>query len=779
MIHGSDNPSFDETEIAQESNFIPIFLRLLRTIRHRKKVVLSTLYVFCLAGAAYYALSTRYFESAAKLLIVEQKQDQLSSVSDHDNSGNTMTTHRELVKSPVVIQNAIQNLSPEHRIDLQGISPRKWVDAIAKRLNARVTRKTNIIDVSYRSRHPEAAAAVVRAVIHSYLQFVDQTHKGSAGDFVEVLKTGYSERQDELDAKQQELQLFRKEIGHLAIAPDSRGVQPMVQRVANLNDAWTEAQIQRLEIQATEASVKQGLEQGEDINQHLMSIESTLGKQMLLASMGLSSQDLQLLTEQQKKLFTAQEKLQQLSSSYGPKHPHIAELKKQVVGLEQFLANYRSGAGQRFSAMGDVLSAPAVLNMLQRSVREATQKENRIFKALEEARTEATQQSDHVVQLQIMEHDVARLESHLDTLSEKIDTFDISQVHAPIRATVVREPLPNEMAVSPQLRKVVVFCFLGGLIAGCLIVYVQDILDDRFNTPEELSTQLGVPVLAIIRQLDPLEGEGMDTVHTSKMPNATETEAFRTLRTALTLGTEVSERILVSSSEPGDGKTTVAVNLAVAFANAGKRTLIIDADLRRPGLTAMLAKKGIGGVADILIGDRPVSETAAEFLHSNEVAGLDVLSAGIRCPNPAELLSGPRFAELLAWADAHYDQIVVDCPPVLAVSDAQIVGRLVDGAILVVRPDKNHRRVVMRAVDSFQATGCHLLGVVANGISSGEEGYGYGYGYGYEYGYGHDEDGGDEISMPSIAPPASPVVPIEMPSVAGPPAPPIRPRKAA
>jgi len=156
-----------------------------------------------------------------------------------------------------------------------------------------------------------------------------------------------------------------------------------------------------------------------------------------------------------------------------------------------------------------------------------------------------------------------------------------------------------------------------------------------------------------------------------------------------------------------------------------------------------------------------------------------VLPAGIRCPNPAELLSGPRFAELLAWADAHYDQILVDCPPVLAVSDAQIVGRLVDGAILVVRPDKNHRRVVMRAVDSFQATECHLLGVVANGIAPGGEGYGYGYGYGYEYGYGHDEEVAEENSVPSMAPPVPPVVSYETPEVPEAPAPPIRPRKAA
>jgi len=224
------------------------------------------------------------------------------------------------------------------------------------------------------------------------------------------------------------------------------------------------------------------------------------------------------------------------------------------------------------------------------------------------------------------------------------------------------------------------------------------------------------------------------------MPNAVETEAFRTLRTALSVGAEVCDRILISSSEPGDGKTTISANLAVAFAQAGKRTLVIDSDLRRPGFSTLLNLKGQLGVADVLASPEPPSESAPPLIHHTEVAGLDILPVGLRRPNPAELLSNKAFVELLAWADSEYDQILIDCPPVLAVSDAQIVGQLVDGAILVVRPEKNHRRSVMRAVESFQNTGCRVLGVVANGLSDGSGGYGYGYGYAYEDGYGHSTD---------------------------------------
>jgi succinoglycan biosynthesis transport protein ExoP len=204
----------------------------------------------------------------------------------------------------------------------------------------------------------------------------------------------------------------------------------------------------------------------------------------------------------------------------------------------------------------------------------------------------------------------------------------------------------------------------------------------------------------------------------------------------LALSGETAERILVSSSEPSDGKTTISANLAVAYAQAGRKTLVIDADLRKPGMSKLLNLKGKQGVADILSADQSASEAAPTLIVSTDVVGLDILPVGMRRSNPAELLSSANFAELLAWADSQYDQVLIDCPPVMAVSDAQIVGQLVDGAILVVRPAKNNRRVVIRAVESFHATGCRVLGVVANGVSEKSGGYGYGYGYGY----GHEDD---------------------------------------
>ena len=177
-------------------------------------------------------------------------------------------------------------------------------------------------------------------------------------------------------------------------------------------------------------------------------------------------------------------------------------------------------------------------------------------------------------------------------------------------------------------------------------------------------------MLAMVRKLDPLPGVGMETVHTHAMPNAVETEAFRTLRTSLSLSGTACERLLICSSEPGDGKTTVTANLSTAFAQAGKSTLVIDADLRKPGFTTLLNLKGTPGVAEIVTSELSPAEFAPQLVHHTEVEKLHVIPVGLRRPNPAELLSSQAFVELLAWADSVYDRVIVDCPPILAVSDA-------------------------------------------------------------------------------------------------------------
>ena len=266
-----------------------------------------------------------------------------------------------------------------------------------------------------------------------------------------------------------------------------------------------------------------------------------------------------------------------------------------------------------------------------------------------------------------------------------------------------------------------------GTVGGLLIIWVLDIMDDRFRTPEELKLQLETQVLSMIPRMEELEGEGFEAVMCHSKPNSKEVEAFRALRTSIEFSPQETGRLVCTSTEPGDGKTTVSSNLAVAFAQSGKRTLLIDADMRRPGLSTLLGLRDDTGLSKILRATDDLEGSIEKNLRTSIVNGLDVISCGPRPMNPAELLASERFANILAWAETKYDQIVIDAPPVLAVSDPAIVGRLVDAVILVVRPDKDRRRMVIRAAETLRTLGCSLLGVVVNHLTSTDNsGYGYG-----------------------------------------------------
>ena len=747
----SETEEFSEHSGSQES--LQAVVRLARIAQQRQATIALAL-AGCLGiGALYYGTAARYYRSDAKLMVIEQDGDDLAGARERVGADNVMATHNELVRSPVVVTAAIERLAPEHRVDLLEVEPSDWVESISSRLSTHTVRNTNFIGVAYESLHPEAAAAVVRSVIDAYLEFVETTHRGTAAEVLEVLTVEREQLEVDLAAKQNHLRDSRERIGHLALPNRDNVVDPIIARALKINEALMQAQQERIGLQSSLATVRAAAARGEDLRQHFGLVQQAVGERIMLAAMGMGETDMAAIADQQRRAMQLRSDLQQLRPFYGPNHPQVLALEQQIAATEQYLSSYRGGVSTRAMGLPDAELASMLDSMLQQTLSRASERERQLEAAFESARTEAARQSGDFVQIEMLQREVERLEKLHDVLFDKIAAVDIHKVQAPIRVNIVKEPLPDDSPSSPKLRGVLVASVIGGLALGMLIAYVQDLADDRFGSPEEMAAQLGARVLAVVQELRALPGHGLQAVQMFANPQARESEAFRTLRTSIALGAELTERIVVSSSEPSDGKTTVSANLAVSYAQSGRRTLVIDADLRKPGLTSLFDLKGAAGVTDILSADEAVGVVAQRCLHKTQIDTLDIIPAGPRRPDPAELLLGPNFPELLAWADGRYDQVLIDCPPILAVSDAQIVGRLVDGVVLVVTPEKNHRRLVVRACDTFVSSGVKLLGVVANRIS---EQAGRGYGYGYGYGYGHEEteveSGQDHVvSVPKAA----------------------------
>jgi capsular exopolysaccharide synthesis family protein len=446
-------------------------------------------------------------------------------------------------------------------------------------------------------------------------------------------------------------------------------------------------------------------------------------------------------------LIEVQAELTSVREYFGPVHPRVTELQERIRITESYLNGYQEKINQKLAHIRETQLGPLLVQMLQQRLSEAWEHEQSLLRGFEHARQEAVSLNGELAQLEMAEQDLKWLRELRETLLNQIASIDLKQDQGDIRTAVVSEPVVNERPVSPRLSLIGAICLAGGVLIGLCLVFALDALDDRFRSPDELRLQLGIPVLAMVRRMENLAATGMGALQVCAAPQDVASEAFRTLRTTLAFSGQ-AQRIVISSAEPGDGKTTVLANLAASYAQTGKRTLLIDADMRRPGLTSLLELRGQGGLSDLLRGTQPLAEAAQQCIRKLEVDGLEVLASGPRPSNPAELLASERFSDLLAWAETVYDQVLVDAPPVLAASDAAIIGRLVDGVVLVVRPDKNQRRPVVRAVESFTSLGVRLLGVVINRLTSGNDeayyghnyGIGYGYGYAAEYGYGADEE---------------------------------------
>lgn len=716
-----------------------------RTLQRRRNTVAWCVVGALAAASVYYVFAPRYYESTARLQIIYQDADSLSSKDDL-RSDDVMATHRELVRTARVVGEAIENLASEHRVDLTTTPPSGWVNKVTSNLSASTIRKTKLIQVGYRSRSPDAAAAVVNAVINSYLAYVAETHRGTAAELFEETRARMTKNEHERAAKHEQLVAARQAVGDLKLTKDDGVVDPLISQALQLNEALVEARRERVRIESSLATVRGAVSRGEDLRQHLSLIEEAVGEQLLMTSLGISPQDLQSFGEQQNRLLELRAEEMRLSPYLGPNHPRVRVLTQQISGVQTYLSGYHASLGQRFKNLDNTELAPLLTSMLTRAVAQAVQHERLLRQSFDSARQEAAEHSGRLMEIASLQRELERLDDQYDQLFAQSNSIDPQQIQAPIRASIVQEPLPALKPASPQLSVTYGAALFAGLLLGCVAVYLQDLMDDRFNSPEEMSQQLGLPVLSIIRQFEPLDGERLDAVHAFAGVDSTQGEAFRTLRTAFSIGSEPTDRLAVSSAEPSDGKTTVCVNLAVSFAQAGKRTLVVDADLRKPGMTALMNAKGRPGVTDLLLEKGDLRAAATRCVWSTEQDGLDFISAGPRRPDAAELLSRKNFAELLSWAESEYDQVLIDCPPVLAVSDAQVIGQLVDGVMLVVNPEKNHRRLVARACDSFLSAGIQMFGVVANRVSqTSEDGYGYGYGYAY----GDDEPLDEQVAVDS------------------------------
>jgi capsular exopolysaccharide synthesis family protein len=295
---------------------------------------------------------------------------------------------------------------------------------------------------------------------------------------------------------------------------------------------------------------------------------------------------------------------------------------------------------------------------------------------------------------------------------------------------------------------------LLGLLFGLIAAFSWDYFDDSIKTPEQVEQITSVPVIGAIPDFtqkqsaagkygpgatkSPESQEMRSESWLLRAPRSLISEAYRTLRTSLLL-TKIDNPpkvMLIMSGSPSEGKSTTCLNTAVAFAMRGDKVLYLDADLRRPRAHTTFNCANDVGLSNCLTGGMNFESALKTHPH---IETLSLLPAGPHPPNPSELLGSERFKDLLGQLKQHFDFVFIDSPPVLLVTDAQLLSSLVDGYILVLRSNKTTKRALQRSLALMRATGTSALGIVVNAMSANSASYSsYGY-YGKGSGYYVDE----------------------------------------
>ena len=312
----------------------------------------------------------------------------------------------------------------------------------------------------------------------------------------------------------------------------------------------------------------------------------------------------------------------------------------------------------------------------------------------------------------------------------------------PQNITIIDEAQVPSSPARPKLILNLAFGFLLGLIIGISTSFILEYLDDTIKTPTDVESFLRVPFIGLIPSLDSREKIPVEGI-VEMQPKGAIAENYRAIRTNILFssGKPIRQMVLTSAG-PGEGKTTTSVNIAQVMAKSGDKTLLVDADMRRPRLRKLFAMdQNIKGLSNFLIGNA----SCEEIIHPTATEGLFLIPSGPIPPNPVELLNHPRLKELMEYVGRNFDRVIYDTPPVIAVTDSAILARLADGVIFSVHGGHSHRDVVKRGIDTLRKVGSNIFGVVLNNVNiyraSYYDYYYYNYyRYAYEYAYRRQGD---------------------------------------
>ncbi|MEZ5503155.1 MAG: polysaccharide biosynthesis tyrosine autokinase [Halioglobus sp.] len=556
---------------------------------------------------------------------------------------------------------------------------------------------TQLVVVSFESTDRELAANIVNTLARVYIQSQMDAKLQSTREAGNWLTSRLVDLKSNLDASQQALQEFRDKESIIDVSGgQTLGAQELNELTTRLGEA------RRARVEAENIYRELGGAADYSVNQ-LMSMPAVL-QHPLVQHLAQSHTE-------------AQQEVTNLARRYGPEHPRMISARARVESVQAELKQ-------------QVLQ---VASGIEKEYRVAQLNEQNLVQQLEAAKENVASLNRKEFRLRELEQQVEtdrRLyEMFFNRARETSETIGFQAAHA----RVIEKATPPIAPIRPNKQRIVMIAFLVSGLLGVLLAILRDLLDNTLKTSDDVVEHLAAPLMGILPAIKLKKGHTGPYTGYLEDSRSGFAEAVRNIRTGLVLsGLEKPHKItVVTSTNPGEGKSTVAINLAAALAQM-ENVLLIDADLRRPSVAAAFGlPAGTPGLSNVLAKSDKLEDCVRKV-----AAGFDVLPAGVLPGNPQEMLSTMQFKKLVKQLGEQYDRVIIDSAPVNAVSDSLILATLADSLVYVVMADVTPRNLALKSINLIRHRNLPLTGVVLNRLdTSKQEHYGKG-GYYDNYGYG-------------------------------------------
>jgi capsular exopolysaccharide synthesis family protein len=576
-------------------------------------------------------------------------------------------------------------------------------------------KETRLIDISYQHGDPATAARITNAVADTFVRANLEKKNETNTTTSEFLSRRVAELQTQIRTDEEKLVSYAKNNQILSLDASQNTV---VERLAGLNKQLLEAENDRKMAEAEYNAAKAPGAAG--------ALAEANGKD---------------IADTESKLADLKQKRAQLAVDATDEAPEMKELDQQIAELQKHLTEMRSH------------NTNTLLTNLETRYRQTLAREEALRKSFNQQKSETVTQNEAAINYRILQQEIETNKGLLDSLLQRSKENDVVLAGRPNNISIVDYAIVPDYPVGPARMRSVTLAFVLALALGIGLALFLEYLDDSIHSTDDVEKFLRLPALAVIPAMGGSSRRRLlSSANSLQKRNGTNgvnpelllkvngrsalAESYRQLRTSVLLSTagRAPKTLLITSSLPGEGKTTTAVNTAISLAQTDANVLIIDADMRRPRLRSIFDLPEREGLSSILSSEMKPQDML-NAIAKDPTTGLHVLTSGPIPPNPAELLGSDQMRKLIGVLSVPFTHIVIDSPPVSSFTDGVLIASMVDGVLLVVHGGKSSRGVVRRSRQLLLDVGAKLFGVVLNNVSVRSHDYYYYYQRYYQQSY--------------------------------------------